>query len=146
MDQPTKTGGLARGLFIAASVVQVLTFVAHTIAHLTEEAPTKEDQRQLADLMRTVRLDLPGAHRTMRDLFDGFGWHFSASMLGIGVLGLAMPLGMARQRFALIAALLMAVCLANSLIYFFIVPTVFIGLAAVLYGGAWVAGRGEVIK
>jgi hypothetical protein len=142
MAATTKDNGLSRGLFIAASVVQMLTAAAHTLASLQEPAPKNDQERQLIDTMRTVPVDLPGARRVMMDLFEGFGWHFTISLLALGVIGLIVARGdtRARQRFAGAAAVFMAALTVNSVIKFFLVPTAFMGVAAVLYAAAFLTG------
>jgi len=139
MDQPDSK--VSRGCFVAAGIVQMVTAAAHTAAQLLGEDPPRTDQeRQLMDLMRAVRIEFPLTPRTWVEVFRGFGWHFSFSLLAIGVLGLVVTRGRpaARRAFAGVAALAMVAMTANSVIYFFIVPTAFMGLTALLYAAAFV--------
>ncbi len=132
---------LSRGCFVAASIVQMLTAAAHTVAQLFGEQPPRTDQeRQLMDLMKSVRIEFPLTPRNWVQVFEGFGWHFSLSLLALGVIGLAVTRGSpaARRAFAGIGALAMAAMTVNSVVYFFVVPTAFMGITTLLYAAAFV--------
>src|SRR5690348_6014370 len=92
MDKPDSK--LSRVCFVTASVVQILTAAAHTTAQLFGEDPPRTDQeRQLMDVMKTVRINFPLTPRNWLAVFEGFGWHFSLSLLALGVLGLVVTRG-----------------------------------------------------
>ena len=137
---PEPAGRGSRVLFMVASVVMILTCVAHTAAQLANhQEPRNEAERRLMDAMSTVPIELPGARRVMLDLFNGFGWHYSLSMLVLGVIGLIMARGNPANRrvFAGAAGVSMAAFTVNSVIFFFIIPTALMGSAAVLYAATF---------
>lgn len=143
MADTTSKGGLSRGFFIAASTVQFLTFAAHTVAQLAgPDEPKNDQQKQLMEMMRTVRIELPGAQWATADLLNGFSWHFAISLLALGAIGLIVACGDPRGRrvFAGAAAVFMAVFTVNSVIHLFIIPTAFMGLGAMLYAASFLTG------
>ena len=131
----------ARIAFHAAGTVLVLTFLAHTAAHLAGQTPPSTDQeRQLLDLMKSYTL--PDIGRTTMELFSGFGLHFSLSLLCFAALGWVL-LPWAKRDSCLfralsgILALTMLAFTTNSVIHFFLIPTAFQGLAALLFIAAF---------
>lgn len=121
----------------------LFTFAAHTLGQLRDSPPARNDaERELIRLMTTHPLGLPGApDRTMWHLLDGFSWVFSLYFLTIGATAIALrrlrgddaPL---LRAFAAVQAASLALCLAISLGYFFLIPTVCITVAAAGFAGA----------
>ena len=116
----------------AAIVTAIVHLVGHIAGPMDVVNPT---ERQLLDLMTTYRFQLPGgAERTMMEFVSGLSLSFSVLFVTIGTTGLAVatraqddaPLVYGVARIATIAS---ATMLVVALMYFFIVPTLF--LAAV---------------
>lgn len=119
-----------RILFRAGATVLLLFALAHLAGHFQETPPANETERRLLELMKSYSFTLPGAQRTMWDLFSGFSLMMSAQSAALGVLGLLLR---PERRFAVAFALASAAATAISLAYFFAIPTAFLALATVLF-------------
>jgi len=88
----------------------------------------------MLNAMRTVPIEFPGgAMRTMDQIDTGLGWVLVAVGVGLALLGFCFasrshPASAARP-VIFVLALITAVLLLISLVYFFIIPITFFGLA-----------------
>jgi hypothetical protein len=116
---------------IVCAAVMILTAIFHTIAQLQEQRPSTPQEKQLLELITTVKLSLPGTSRTFNELFQGFNWLMSGSCVGFALVALVMigERPRVRRRVALVIALTMGLYTAISLVYFFIIPIGCFGLA-----------------
>ena len=128
-----------RRLFITGAVWLLLLGAVHSISLFQGLAPTNETERQMIDLMTNYKFNLAGSMRSMAELLRGFSISFMLSVLGLGALDLAL----AREgsgllkRVAVVNAIWLAAMTANSLRYFFILPTTFLVVALVIFVLAW---------
>src|SRR5262245_22863648 len=86
-------GKLPRISFMTGCIVGVLAALAHAAASFKGWEPDSDQERQLLDLMTSVKLDAirkMGAERTMLDISDGFGWHWTWSVGAWALVCLAL--------------------------------------------------------
>jgi len=124
-----------RILFRSGATVFLVFALAHLAGHFQESPPANDTERTLLELMRRYSFPLPGATRTMWDLFSGFSLMMSAQSAALGLLAwLVEP----SRRMALVFATAAAVFTAISVAYFFAIPTACLVLAALLFAlAAW---------
>jgi hypothetical protein len=122
--------------FRVGAWTSIVTALAHLAGHVAgPQAPQNETEAKLTELMTGYGFDLPGApHRTMMQLLDGFSLAFSLFLALTGVLALAIAKhrSVAPVLFRFTAVALAGgygILLGFSLKYFFLVPTLCIGLA-----------------
>jgi hypothetical protein len=107
-------------------------FIASSVVHMIGQSQgmgdaANEQERQLIDLMTNYRIPLPGAQRSMLELFDGLGLAFSTFLL---FAGLAALVAARRQTVAdlrtsaILNAGLAGIGLGISLVKFFLIPQV----------------------
>lgn len=136
------------GFFIAGCVVLILMSLAHLAAQFQEGAPRDATEQQLLDLMTTYRMDLVGTPRSMMEVTRGFTLFFGIASCGMAGAGLALATGPVRdarvlRRVSVAYVATLGAALANSLVHWFIIPTVFLGGAMVLFAAsAVIEGRG----
>ena len=122
--------------FRTGAWISIVTAFVHLAGHVAgPQAPRNETEAKLTELMTTYGFALPGApRRTMMEFFDGFSLTFTLFLALTGVLALAI----ARSRGAVpelyrFTAVALAgsygILLGISLKYFFLAPTVCLGLA-----------------
>lgn len=122
--------------FRVGAWTSIVTSLAHLAGHVAgPQAPKNETEAKLTELMTGYGFALPGAaHRTMMDLFNGFSLTFTLFLALTGILALAV----ARSRRAIpelyrFTAIALAgtygILLGISLKYFFLAPTVCLGIA-----------------
>jgi hypothetical protein len=129
-----------RRLFIAGTVMLLVIGLVHSISLFLPLAPANETERQLLDLMDRYKFNLMGSMRSMSNLLQGFSTAFMLAAFGFGALDLfvARERSGLLKRVALINAIWLAAMLANSLHYFFIVPTTFLSVTLLLFVLAWI--------
>jgi hypothetical protein len=134
-----------RRLFKAGAVELVLLGLVHSLSLFGKKVTGNDSERQLLDLMTNYKFVLMGSTLTMEGFLRGFSISFLIAMLGIGVLDLVLARERAGllKRAALVNAILLAAMTANSLRYFFVVPTSFLALGLLLFALAWVKLPGE---
>jgi hypothetical protein len=134
-----------RRLFKAGAVELVVLGAVHSLSLFGKNVPGNDSERQLLDLMTNYKFILMGSTLTMEGFLRGFSISFLIAMLGIGVLDLVLARERAGllKRVALVNAILLAAMTANSLRYFFVVPTSFLTLGLALFALAWVKLPGE---
>ncbi|MBI5440022.1 MAG: hypothetical protein HY900_02295 [Deltaproteobacteria bacterium] len=126
----------------------ILTSFVHLAGHFARpQAQRNETEAKLTELMTGYGFALPGAsHRTMMEFFDGFSLTFSLLLALTGILALAV----ARSRGAVpelfrFTAVALAGCfgilLGISLRYFFLAPTVCLGIAFLAFTVSLAPGR-----
>ena len=82
--------------FTAGSIILILTALAHFYGTLRGGEPSNEDEKKVLDVMKSVVLLLPGGmHRTMMDIFRGFGWSYGILTLKVAVINLVILRGKA---------------------------------------------------
>ena len=123
--------------FIAGCTVLILMGIAHAVAaNLSQPLPPGEDWVTFDRLYKS--LVVPDVNRTMDQIERGFGWFFTLASALLGVAGLSL-LPIARReptivkRLAFVYTVGTAVLLVNSLIFWFIIPTSFLGAAGTLF-------------
>jgi hypothetical protein len=128
-----------RRIFTAGGVFLIVIGLVHSISLFTKQVPDNETERQLLDLMGNYRFNLMGSLRSMAELMRGFSTAFMLSAIGVGALDLLLARERPQllKRVALINTIWLAVMAANSLIYFFIVPTSFLSAAILIFALAW---------
>ncbi len=140
------------GFFIAGCMVLLLMAVAHFAGSLQQPPARDETERQLLDLMENYRMDLAGTPRSMMEVLKGFSHFFEVAALGMALTGLMVATGSVRdarvlRRVSIAYVVTLALGLAISVTHWFIVPTVFLGAAMVLFAvSAVVEGRGTGVR
>jgi len=139
--------------FRTGAWISIVTALVHLAGHVAgPQAPRNETEAKLTELMATYGFALPGApRRTMMELFDGFSLTFSLFLAVVGILALAIAKSRGAvpelYRFTAVAlAGTFGILLGLSLRYFFLAPSICLGLAflafaASLAGGNEAAGR-----
>jgi hypothetical protein len=92
VTQGQTIGRLPRGLYMAGCVVGLLAAAAHTVASLQDQQPGSDQERLMLDAMVTVKIEAlrqMGADRTMMEIADGFGWHWTWSVAACALACLA---------------------------------------------------------
>jgi hypothetical protein len=120
-----KTG---RRIFQIGAGLLLLTGLVHSISLFAERAPANDTERQLQLLMDTYRLNLLGSMRTMSELMRGFSISFMLGILAMAAADFAVA-GQSTalmKRVAVVNAVWLALMIAVSLRYFFIVPLSFL--------------------
>jgi hypothetical protein len=122
------------------------TAAVHMIGQISGPQSENEAEKQVLDLMRTTKIALPGASRSMMEMFEGFGLifvTFLATSAGIGLIvarrGAADPILAKAIMRALAGAFLVA--MAISISKFFLIPTVCLGLIALFFVAASFGSR-----
>jgi len=133
---------MSRRFFVAGVVVQCVTACAHLLSFLSTPEPKNETERQFFDTFQNYRFPIPGGTRAMSELMTGFSAHFSISMFALAILGFVLWRWCGRERtpaltpyrqFAVVMAVSMVAITINSQVFFFVVPTVCLGLAALCF-------------
>lgn len=136
--------------FRTGAWISIVTAFAHLAGHVAgPQAPRNETEARLTELMTTYGFSLPGApRRTMMEFFDGFSLTFSLFLALTGILALAI----ARSRGAVpelwrFTAIALAgsygILLGISLRYFFLAPTVCLGLSFLAFAVSLLPARAE---
>lgn len=122
--------------FRVGAWTSILTAFVHLAGHVAgPQSPKNETEARLTELMTGYGFALPGApRRTMTEFFDGFSLTFTLFLALTGVLALAIAKhrGVAPLLYRFTAVALAGcygILLGISLRYFFLAPTVCIGLA-----------------
>src|SRR5271168_224111 len=139
-EQDTMKDKWGRRLFQAGAVELVVLGLVHSLSLIGKQAATNDSERQLLELMSNYKFMVMGTARTMAEFLRGFSIAFMVGMLGLGVLSLVLLRereGLLK-RVALVNAIVLAVMTANSVRYFFVLPTSFLALGLVLFALAWV--------
>jgi hypothetical protein len=134
--------------FRVGAWTSILTALVHLAGHVAgPRAPRNETEAKLTELMTGYGFALPGApHRTMMEFFDGFSLTFTLFLALTGVLALAI----AKSRGAVpelyrFTAVALAGCYGIlcglSLKYFFLAPTVCLGVAFLAFAVSLAPGR-----
>jgi hypothetical protein len=138
-------------------VVGLLAALAHTLASLQGPEPGSDKERLMLEAMETVKIEglrKMGAERTMMDIAEGFGWHWTWSVAACALACLAVRFwrkgdsGLLRFS-ALWATVFFAGALALSLRFLFWVPTGFKAACVVCFGLAAATARpvsGEIAQ
>ncbi|MCC7009415.1 MAG: hypothetical protein IT184_11395 [Acidobacteria bacterium] len=133
-------------LFKFACWAAIVSAVAHLAGHVAgPAAPANDTERQILDLATNYRYALPGGSmRSLMDFMNGFGLMFALQLATMGAAGLVVakragddgPLMRALARtFAIGGAMLLVL----SLIYFSLIPSMFLSTVALCYGMAAVS-------
>lgn len=149
MSGPELHAGRPRaGFFLAGCVVLLLMAVAHFAASFQQPPPRDETERQLLELITAYRMDLEGTPRSMMEIFKGFSHFFEVASFGMALTGLMLAIGSVRdarvlRRVSIAYVVTLGFGLVISLTHWFIVPTLFLGAAMVLFAvSAAIEGRG----
>jgi hypothetical protein len=128
-----------RRLFTAGSIWLVLLGFVHSLSLFGRPSPANDTERQLLDLMSNYKFNVMGSMRSMDNFLRGFSIAFMLAVLVIGALGLVLSRERALllKRVALINAVWLAVMIAVSLRYFFLMPTSFLAVALLIFALAW---------
>ena len=122
----TETTG--RRTFKIGAGLLILTGLVHSISLFVKQAPANDTERQLLDLMNGYTFHLPGAIRTMSELMRGFSIAFMLGILAFGVLDFAVSGERVAllKRVAWVNIIWLALMIAVSLRYFFLIPLSFL--------------------
>jgi hypothetical protein len=133
----------SRWFFRVGALLVLLTAALHTWFHMQESPEPKSDaERQLFDLMKTVKLDLPGADRTMHELVDGFSLTMSVLLALVALLDLWFSVRDTSLRtVAAVNALGAAAMVVLSWQYFFLAPLVCFVLIFLAFAGSLLSRR-----
>ena len=121
-----------QALFRVGCWLSIVTAVVHLTGALAgRPAPADVNEAQLFAVAGEYRLALPGAERSLFELFDGFSLAFAVLLATQGAVGLAVA-KRGRRDGALLVAVARAMALAGvallviSLTHWFLVPSLFI--------------------
>ena len=128
-----------RRLFTTGAIWLLLLALVHSLSLFARPVPANDTERQLQDLMANYRLNVMGSMRSMDNFLRGFSISFMLAALVIGVVDLVLSRERAEllKRVALVNALWLAVMMAVSLRYFFVIPTSFLTVALLIFALAW---------
>jgi hypothetical protein len=136
-----------RRLFAAGGLVLLLLGLVHSLSLIGKTVPANDTERQLLDLMSNYKFNVMGSMRSMDNFLRGFSISFLLSALSLGALDLAVcrERGGLLKRVALVNVVWLASLTAVSLRYFFILPTIFLITALLIFALAWLnlPSRGE---
>jgi hypothetical protein len=104
----------------------VLTGVGHLLTELV--APSSSERAQIEDALRQLRVSLPGAERTVWELFFGFSLVMGVLLVGLGVTLFSLRPSLASSIAATLTTTLVA---ALAWKYLFLVPGALTTLAAI---------------
>jgi hypothetical protein len=129
-----------RRLFTTGAVWLLLLGAVHSLSLLGTPVAVNDTEKQLLDLMAHYKFNVMGSMRSMDNFLRGFSISFMLAALVMG----ALDLSLCRER----AGLLKRVALVNLIWltlqaavvqhYFFVVPTLFIFFAWLIFAAAWV--------
>jgi hypothetical protein len=128
-----------RRLFTTGGVFLVLLGLMHSLSLFNEPVGTNDTERQLLDLATNYKFHILGSLRSMAQLERGFSIAFMLSVFGVGALDLllARERSALLKRVAMINAIWLGVMTADSLRYFFVIPTSFLVAGLLIFGLAW---------
>ena len=119
-----------RRLFKAGAVALLILGAVHSLSLIRDLAPANDTERQLVSLMSNYKFNLMGSARTMAELLRGFSVSFMVAALGFGIFDFSLSrerTGLLK-RAALVNIIWLAVMVAVSLRYFFIIPVSFLAI------------------
>lgn len=123
----------------AASIMQFLTAIAHSISLFTNPIPENETEKKLIELMDTYKLDLgTGFHKTMNELMIPL----SACLSLLCLLGGLINWYILQKKLAadivkgiiIINLIVFGICFGLIVIYAFLPPIIMTGLIFVFLG------------
>ena len=136
--------------FRVGAWTSIVTALVHLAGHAAgPQAPKNETEAKLTELMTGYGFALPGApHRTMMEFFNGFSLTFSLFLALTGILALAIARSRGAvpelYRFTAVAlAGTYGILLGVSLKYFFLAPTICLGLAFLAFAVSLAPDRSE---
>lgn len=134
-----------RRLFAAGAGWLIFTGLVHSLSLLGRQAPANDTERQLLDLMAHYKFNVMGSMRSMDNFLRGFSISFMLAALVTGALDLTLVRERAGllKRVALVNTLWLAAMTAVGWRYFFLVPNLFLSVALLLFGSAWLMLRGD---
>lgn len=119
--------------FMASCVVLMLTGLAHFAAANFAPQPEPKDPRGVEMLKLMKEYQIPELKRTMQEVSLGFSHFFEIATLTMGLAGLLVAREGARARpMAMMYAAALVAMLINSIVYWFFVPTSFLGASLLL--------------
>lgn len=132
-------------LYRIACVVLVVFAAGHTFGFL-KFRPASAEGLAVHDAMNNVHIDIKGSSFTYGDFYTGFGLMVTAYLLfaaflawHLGTLAREQPMAIGALGWAFVAV--QAVCVAVSLRYFFLLPSILsIVIVICLAWAAWLAG------
>jgi len=136
--------------FRTGAWISIVTALVHLAGHVAgPQAPRNETETRLTELMTGYAFALPGApRRTMMEFFDGFSLAFSLllALAGILALAIARSRGAVPELYRFTGVALaggFGILLGISLRYFFLAPTVCVGLAFLAFAVSLAPERRE---
>lgn len=124
----------SRVLLVVAAILMLLAGVAHLWQHFAPAPPPMDEtEEELWRLVREYERNLMGSPRTLMDLMSGFSLCFSLLLLFGGTTNLVLLRLRPRDRglgraLVLLSTTMIAICLAISIVYFFLAPTFLLSL------------------
>lgn len=129
----------ARRLYLAATVVLLLTSLAHTIGHFSSSSMRTVTGLAMIEAMRANRLSTLGLSTSTFELWQGFSLNMSVMLLWLGLLCLVVrrdaSLRTQKRLSLLCGAFSLGLC-GMWLSFGVAPPAVFHGLAGALFVGA----------
>lgn len=131
-----------RLLFRIGCYTLLVTALVHLVGFLSgPQAPANDTERTLISLMTAYEFDVMGTKVTMMRLFEGFSLSYSVFLAWTGAVGLmavaraqeGSSLGPGLARIHLLGSLAMLVV---SFAYWFMAPTLCMGVATLAFAGA----------
>lgn len=128
-----------RRLFKAGAASLLILGVVHSLSLLRDLVPANDTERQLVSLMSNYKFNLMGSARTMADMLRGFSVSFMVAALGFGIFDFSLSTERAGllKRVALLNIVWLAVMVAVSWRYFFIIPVSFLSATFLIFLLAW---------
>jgi len=117
----------------------LLLGAVHSLSLIQGPVALNDTERQLLDLMANYKSNIMGTQRSLAELMRGFSIAFMLSVFGLGALDLVLAHERPAllRRVALINVVWLGLMTANSVRYFFIVPTSFLAVTLVIFALAW---------
>src|SRR5437764_12832994 len=136
-----------RRLFKVGAAALLVLAAVHSLSLIRDLAPANDTERQLVSLMSNYKFNLMGSARTMAELLRGFSVSFMVTALGFGIFDFSLSnerVGLLK-RAALVNIIWLAVMVAVSLRYFFIIPVSFLAVTLLIFVLAWFKLPAEVM-
>lgn len=126
--------------FHIGAIVLIVIGVAHLFGHFGGKAtpPVNGSEIALQEMMYGYKRNLSGSMRSMGDIYDGLSLSFSVLTFALGMLAWVTE---PNRKSAWILAGWLAVATGLSLVYWFIVPTFLLALAAACFLGCALLNR-----
>jgi hypothetical protein len=122
-------------LFRVGALVLALHGIVHLFGHFANKTakPVNSQEYMLEELLYGFKTNVMGVMRSQGEILDGLSLAFSLFLLTLAALGFTLPV---EKKPAIVIAASLAVLLAISLAYWFVVPTAFVAVALLCFAGS----------